>query len=61
MVRPTAYLREVWQEIQKVTWPNRQQTIEKTLLVVGVSVIAALYIGALDAGFQWLITLLLNN
>jgi preprotein translocase subunit SecE len=61
MVRPTAYFREVWQEIQKVTWPTRQQTIEKTMLVVGVSLIAAIYIGALDASFQWLITFLLSK
>ncbi len=42
------YLREVRDELKKVTWPTREQTIQKTLLVILVSVVVGVYIGGLD-------------
>jgi len=50
------YLREVVREIKQVTWPTRQQTIDKTLLVIVVSVIVSLYLGILDVLLQKFIT-----
>ncbi len=54
------YFREVAQETKKVTWPTQQQTINMTLLVLGVSVVVALFLMALDFliqnGINWLIT-----
>ncbi|OGJ15612.1 MAG: preprotein translocase subunit SecE [Candidatus Pacebacteria bacterium RIFCSPHIGHO2_01_FULL_46_16] len=52
----TTYLREVVREIKQVTWPTRQQTIDKTLLVIAVSVIVSLYLGIVDALLQRFIT-----
>lgn len=57
----TAYLREVLQELQKVTWPTREHTIQMTVLVIVVSVGVSLYVGALDFMFQQLITVLINK
>lgn len=54
------YFAEVRDELGKVTWPNRQQTIAKTLLVIVASVIVGLYIGALDAIFTSLVTFILK-
>lgn len=45
---PVKYLSEVWVELQKVSWPDRAQTIEKTSLVIVVSIAVGTYIGALD-------------
>lgn len=59
MKRITKYLREITTELQKVTWPTREQTIEKTVLVITISVIAGLYLGFLDYIFQQLFTTLL--
>ena len=42
------YLSEVHQELQRVSWPTRQQTLQKTVLVIAVSVVVGLYIGVLD-------------
>jgi preprotein translocase subunit SecE len=42
------YFQEVLAELKKVSWPNRQQTIEKTTLVVTVSLLVGAYIGLLD-------------
>jgi preprotein translocase subunit SecE len=54
------YLREVRDELQKVTWPTRKQTIQKTTLVVAVSVAVGLYIGLLDYLFTQLTALLIK-
>lgn len=59
MVSPTTYLREVVQEIKKISWPTREQTQNMTLLVIAASVIVALYIGLLDYVFQRLIATML--
>lgn len=55
MFSPGQYLREVSEEVKKVSWPSRQQTIEMTILVVGVSLLISAYIGALDYIFQELL------
>jgi len=54
------YLREVRDELKKVTWPTRQQTMQKTTLVVVVSIVVGLYIGFLDYGFTQLTALLIK-
>jgi preprotein translocase subunit SecE len=59
MVTPTTYLREVIQEIKKVTWPSREQTQNMTILVIIASLIVGLYIGLLDYIFQQIITAIL--
>ena len=61
MLSPGKYFKEVVDELQRVTWPSRQQTIEMTILVVGVSVIIGAYIGALDFGFSKLLEQVLLN
>ena len=54
------YFQEVRDELKKVTWPDRQQTIQKTSLVIIVSVIVGVYIGALDFIFTRLTSLFLK-
>ena len=49
------YFGEVRAELAKVTWPTREQTINMTWLVVGVSVAVSIYLGVLDAAFQRLV------
>lgn len=56
MSKVSSYINEVIREIKKVTWPSRKQTQDMTLLVIGVSVVVGLYIGALDFIFQKLMT-----
>ena len=43
--------------MKKVNWPNRQETIRYTLIVVGVSFAVAIFLGALD----FIFTTLLNR
>ena len=55
------YISEVQTELKKVTWPNRQQVINRTILVVIASAITGAYLGALDYGFTYLVKLILNR
>lgn len=52
------YLGQVISEIKKVSWPTKQQTINKTTLVIVVSVVVATFIGIADYLLQWLMRVL---
>lgn len=43
-----AYLREVLREMQKVSWPSRQELINNTILTLVASVVLALFIFLAD-------------
>lgn len=60
MVKLTTYLREVKKEVGQVTWPTRKITINKTMLVIGVSLAIALYIAFADLIFRELLDLLIS-
>lgn len=49
MTKPIDFLKEVWQELTKVAWPTREQTIRYTILVIIVAVAVGLFLGGLDA------------
>ena len=48
----TTFLKEVRLEIKKVNWPTRQETIKYTFIVIGVSVVVAIFLGLLDWAFH---------
>ncbi len=54
------YFKQVIQELKKVSWPTKKQTINKTVLVLVVSTIVAVYVGGLDLIFQKMIQALLK-
>ena len=45
------FLRQVSGELTKVTFPSREDVIRLTLLVIIISIIVGLYLGALDYVF----------
>lgn len=45
------YFKEVRVEVKKVNWPTRQETIRYTLIVLGISVGIAIFLGTIDFGF----------
>jgi len=51
----TTFLKEVKVELKKVNWPTKQETIKYTLIVIGVSLVVAIFLGGLDFIFTWLI------
>jgi len=48
MNRIVTYLRDVRAELSKVSWPTRQQTINYTFVVIGISLALAIFLGVLD-------------
>jgi preprotein translocase SecE subunit len=55
-----AFLRPRWMEdiineLRKVTWPTRQDTMNLTMVVVVVSIAVGLALGGIDLFFSWLI------
>ncbi len=46
------YFYEAKEELEKVTWPTRKETIMSTLIVIAVSVGTAVFLGALDFGLN---------
>jgi preprotein translocase SecE subunit len=47
------YFRGVSAEMQKVTWPSREETTRLTAIVLGVTAAFAIGLGVLDTFFSW--------
>ena len=46
------FLKEVYLEMKKVNWPSRKETVKYTLIIVGVSLVVAAFLGSLDYIFS---------
>ena len=55
------YIRDSIDEIKRVQWPTRQQTIRLTGYVIGVSLGIALFVALFDYIFKELLSLLINK
>ncbi len=45
------FVREIRSELRKVVWPTRQQAINLTLIVIGVSAGVGIFLGLVDLTF----------
>ncbi len=52
--RPRFFM-DIYNELRKVVWPTREDTIHLTVVVVIVTLILGAVLGAIDIGFGWLI------
>jgi preprotein translocase subunit SecE len=52
MTKLATYLKESMAELKKVTWPTKLQTQNYTLLVLGVTIAMALFLGIVDQIFN---------
>jgi preprotein translocase subunit SecE len=55
MDKLTQFLREAKAELLKVNWPSKSQTINYTLIVIGISIVIAIFLGGLDYFFEYLL------
>jgi preprotein translocase subunit SecE len=46
--RAQEFVREVVAEFRKVAWPSRQELINSTVVVITVTVVVSLFLGAVD-------------
>ena len=49
------FLLEAKVELSRVNWPTRKQILRYTLLVIGISLAVALFLGGLDLLFSTLV------
>ena len=60
MADPFAFVQDVRQEANKVTWPNRRETAITTLLVVVMCMLASLFLAVTDQLIHLAINLILG-
>jgi preprotein translocase subunit SecE len=51
------YIKSSQQELKKVVWPSKKEVIQHTMLVIGISLGVAVFLGAVD----YLLTLLMRT
>lgn len=54
---PGQFIRQVRQEVGKVTWPSRRETLVSTGMVLFMVVVAALFFMSVDQILAWLVKL----
>lgn len=57
----STFLKGVRTELKHVKWPTQQQTLTSVIFVIVASLVVAYYLGLLDAGFQYLLKLIVNR
>lgn len=50
------YFTESYNELKKVNWPTKSETVNLTLIVIGFSLIVALFLGLLDILFSYILS-----
>ncbi len=62
MAKPSVgeFVRQVRQEVGKVTWPTRKETIQSVIMVFVMVSAAALFFFAIDIVLAWLVQLALS-
>jgi preprotein translocase subunit SecE len=59
-INPGQFIREVRQEVSKVTWPTRKETTVTTIMVFIMVALAAVFFLLVDWGLSHLVKLVLG-
>lgn len=54
------FVKESWQELQKVHWPSRKETYAATALVIIVVILVSVYLAIIDLGLTTLIQAIID-
>ena len=57
---PGQYIREVRQEVSKVTWPTRKETTVTTIMVFIMVFLAALFFFFVDQVLSWVVRMIIG-
>ena len=60
MRNPIKFIQEVKQEAFKVTWPTGKETIQGTIMVAIMAIIASLFFLLIDQFFKFFLDIVLN-
>jgi len=58
--RVVLFFREVKVEIKKISWPQRNETIASTSIVIIIVLIIGIFLGIVDVGLARLVKLILS-
>ncbi|RYE58352.1 MAG: preprotein translocase subunit SecE [Rhizobiaceae bacterium] len=59
-VNPLKFLQEVRQEVGKVTWPTRQETLISTIMVLVMVIAASIFFLVADQIISWAVQFILQ-
>jgi preprotein translocase subunit SecE len=57
----SGYIKSSVEEMKKVTWPTKKETYNYTVLVIGISLAVAAFLGAMDYIFNFLLQIAINS
>jgi len=60
MKNPLKFIQEVKQEAFKVTWPTGKETLQGTLMVVSMAILASIFFLLLDQVLKFFLELILK-
>ena len=60
MKNPLKFIQEVKQEAFKVTWPTGKETLQGSLMVAAMAIVASIFFLLLDQFYKFLLDLLLK-
>ena len=60
MKNPLKFIQEVKQEAFKVSWPTRKETLQGTLMVVSMAILASIFFLLLDQILKFFLELILK-
>ena len=60
MFNPLKFIQEVKQEAFRVTWPTGKETVQGSLMVVAMAIIAAIFFLLIDQIFKSLLDIILK-
>jgi preprotein translocase subunit SecE len=61
MKKILSYFKESKEELSKVVWPTRKQTIEMTVAVIVITIFVGAYLGGADYLLTKLMSLIIGN
>ena len=60
MKNPIKFIQEVKQEAFKVTWPTGKETVQGTIMVAIMAIIASLFFLLIDQFYKFFLDIILN-
>ena len=60
MKKPLKFFQEVKQEAFKVTWPTGKETVQGTIMVAIMAIIASLFFLLIDQFYKFFLDIILN-
>ena len=55
------FVAESWQELKKVTWPGRKETMGTTMVVIFLVIVISSYLGLVDIGLSSLLKRIMHR